>query len=369
MAEFKLNDKIEFAYASNSILGELLTELEKRFLYQKVLVIDNKYQLSAEIEVLSKNAKCNFVVVKNLSEYPNLLDVACVIDVNCNDLYNVKTECANYKKPYVLLLTEIVESGFLNSQIVVKDKIVNCNYPLGVVLLYTKVLNVHDFVCKFLLEQTCYMFDVMQFKIDNLFFNKKNNRLQELLCLNSNNICDIKNIKKIAKTYLNISLQKAAQPLSLLDRISCIACDVAFSGYYKIHMRFVLQHILTLIITDFFNLYTKKIKSTINIQQHQLRLQKYGFSSNFNLSLPAEQKIDFLLGQFKHKLLGYCKQQMAIINNCKNTIADINVDFLYKVYTQKQTGLSDFICIEPSLFNKNSILKIMSANGLLNFDF
>ena len=91
--------------------------------------------------------------------------------------------------------------------------------------------------------------------------------------------------------------------------------------------------------------------------------------ANFNLSLPAEQKIDFLLGQFKHKLLGYCKQQMAIINNCKNTIADIHVDFLYKVYTQKQTGLSDFICIEPSLFNKNSILKIMSANGLLNFDF
>ena len=375
MAELIINKKIEFAYATENLSAELLSELEKRFLYQKILVVDSKYELSDEIDELIKKTKCDFLVVKDINDCNNLEVIACVIIVNCSDINHLKKFCTQVNKPYIIAVTKIYPTCFLNSQIIDNNKqIINCNNPLGVVLVKSKIYNKQEFICKFLLELVNLMFDNTQSKIDNLFFlNSQDLSVDKNFLDNLNFDLQLNNLQsfdKIAKSYLMLCIKKASKPLSLLDRVSELSCDFVIESKYKIETKFLIQSVLTSITKNFFKLWTKKLKSTINFQKHKKYLEKYNLNYEFNFCTINEQKTDFLLEQFRQKLINYTDDQLEYNLKIKNLIADINVDYLYNIYNVKfKNSLTDFICLEPDLYNQNSILKILSANGLLNFDF
>ena len=378
MAEIIINDKIEFAYVLNDTLAELIKELENRFLYQKILVLDGKYELSDEIDFLIKKVKCEFLVKKDIDDVFQLEDIACVIVVNCHNLQSVKKTCAKLNKPYIVALTKIYDTSVLNSQIIDIDKqIVQCRYPLGVVLFKQKIYNKKDFVCKFMLEFVNFMFDNMQTKIDNLFFFnssafsvfKQDNLLESI----KNTVFKKNNeelFNQITKLYLLLCIKKSSKPLSLLDRVTELSENYLIDVKHKIEAKYLFQCVLCAITKNFFVLWSKKLKSTLDIKKHQTYIQKYNLKCDFKASLLQEQKIEFLLDEFREKLIDYTDEQLTLTEKIKDIIADINVDFLYNVFNLKfKNPLTDFICLEPDLYDKNSILKILSANGLLNFDF
>lgn len=376
MAEIILNKNIEFAYVLNSSLTEISSELEKRFKYQKIVIVDSKYEIAEETSNLSKNIKCDFIIVKNINEIKNTDSIACVIIVNCYNLNDIKHFCTLNNKPYIIALTKFFDTSILNSQTIAQDKcIVQYSKPLGVVLIKNKIYNKKDFICKFFLEVSNYMFDNMQSKIDNLFFSSCKNQAST-----SNNV--LKNLSinmllqpinesdfnKIAKSYLVLCINKSLKPLTLLDRLANLCCDYIFDKHEIIQYKFMLQYLLNYLLKDFFAIYTQKLKSVINIEKQAKYFKKHKLKYDFIINSLPEQKINFMLSEFRQKLIDYTIEQQILNTKIKNTIADIDVDFLYKIFNlKKQHMLVDFICIEPLYYNQNSILKILSYNGLLNF--
>lgn len=277
-----------------------------------------------------------------------------------------------------MVLTKIFEISFLNNEILDENKkLTTCNYPLGVVLLKSKVFNKQDFICKFLLELSNFMFDILQSKIDNLFFNDSKNifldpdKVLSKLSIDLNIQKNTEEIfNKIANFYLVLCVKKTNTPLSLLDRITELFFCYETNLKNKIQTRFLLQNVLASLTKSFLLLFTKKYKSTLNINNQKIYLNKYSLNCDFKLSALPEQKIEYLLSEFRSKLVKYADEQLSSIIKIKSIIADINVDFLYQTFNLKfNNKLTDFICLEPNLFNKNSILKMFSYYGLLNFEF
>ena len=383
MAEKVVNSGIEFAYATENAELELKRELEKYFLYQNILIIDECYEFGAVINKLQSNTKCNFVVERSIEKINNFDSFSCIINVNEHNLDKVKILAYQNNIPYILALTTLCDAlCFKNYAYNQNFEVIKCNFPIGITFSIDQIFNQQVFVCQSILEVSGISFMLLQQKICNLFFenNIKNldafkqleiKKIINELCFVIKNRDEIskKYIKKIASLYLSYGVLTAKIPPNVVENL-VVLYKSSKKMKYIIETKYAFILILTSIEKNFFKYYTNNFKCSINYQKHQNYLNSIGKVASFNFVNLPENKVNFLLDEFREKILGYVKTELSFQNFIKNSIAEIDVDFLYSTFSKfKDLSLTNYINIEQDLFKNYNFLTIMYQCGLLNFEF
>ena len=83
-----------------------------------------------------------------------------------------------------------------------------------------------------------------------------------------------------------------------------------------------------------------------------------------------DNKLKFLLDEFRKKLIGFAVQCAEFDANIKNILADIDVGNLYKMSEKFKTlPITNLICLEPDLYGQDDFLSLIYGLGLINYDF
>ena len=85
--------------------------------------------------------------------------------------------------------------------------------------------------------------------------------------------------------------------------------------------------------------------------------------------LERKNKIDFLLDEFREKLLDFVNVSISFDVTIKNILAEIDVNNLFEIFNKKYSSLSNYLCLEPDVFCSQNFLTLIYQLGLLNFDF
>jgi hypothetical protein len=174
-----------------------------------------------------------------------------------------------------------------------------------------------------------------------------------------------------AKNYLIVCLRRAELALNTLDKLMFLYLKSNKSDEkMSVEIRFIYRMIITSLTKNFFELWNCKLKSTIDYKKHIKYLSCLGVQTQFKQRAIVDSKLNFLMCEFRQKLLSYATEQKKEICVAKNLIADISIDYLYQsLGVAKHTDLTNFLCLEPDVFGDESLLSLMSQNGLLNFEF
>lgn len=377
MANRVVNSAIEFAYANYDIEADFKKELEKYFIYQNIVVVDAGFDFGLLYDKLEHLTRCNFKRVKSIDQIDNFEVVDCIIDVNCFEIDKIKAICKQNCIPYIISLTKICDiSNFRNYYYANIKDVETCNYPLGIMLDLSSVYNKSYFVSLAILEISSVCFDITQKRLDNLFFGKKidygyfeveNNILKDLEAILSNRTEDIdKFAKRMSDLYLSYVISCVKDHFSMLDNL--------LNLYKKINQKNIVEakYLFRLIISslekNFVKYYSFGLKDTIDYKAHERYLSAFGLNSDFRSTYIAETKVNYLLAEFKEKLLEYILISIDFDKNIKTMLAEIDVNFLYEMaFKFKHQTLTNYICLEPDVFKTPNFLKIMYQSGLLNF--
>ena len=379
MAERVVNSGIEFAYTSEHIEVELKLELEKYFLYQTIIVVDKFFEFGETIKKLEQNVKCNFVVTHDINEIDSFENISCLIIVNNHDIDDIKLLCYKQNIPYIIAMTDLANSMCFKNYAYGQCKIVQCNFPLGIVLSQSSITNHSYFVSRAILEIGSLSFDILQKKLNNLFFGEnieykefagQKKLLIELQTVLGERREDIKALsKRIATLYLSYGLISSKDKPSLLDNLIYLY-SLNNKNRYLIEIKYAFSLIVTSLEKNYFIYYTHGFKSYIDYEKHQEYLTSTNLKSNFVTHALPDEKLNFLLDEFREKLLEYVKSQIAFEKLVKNMIAEIDIDFLYKTFVAiKDKALTNYLSLEPDIFTTPNFLSILYKQGLLNFNF
>lgn len=378
MANRIVNSAIEFAYANYNIENEFKKELEKFFIYQNIVVIDANYNFGLLYDKLEHSTKCNFKKIKSIDQIENFEVVDCIIVVDCNEINKIKSVCKQYSIPYIIALTKICDvSNFKNYYFDNIKDIKNCNFPLGIMLDLNSIYNKNEFVLLSVLEVSSVCFDITQKKLDSLFFGKQieygsleteKNILGELeTILEKRNENIEKFAKKVADLYLLYAISCAKDNFNMLDNL--INLYKIQNKKSVIEAKYLLRLIITSLEKNFIDYYSTGFKNEIDYEVHEKYLKEFGLSFDLKPTFFSENKINYLLKEFKEKLLEYITINIGFDKTIKAVLAEIDVDFLYKmIFNFKNQTLTNYICLEPDIFKTPNFLKIMYGFGLLNFE-
>ena len=184
------------------------------------------------------------------------------------------------------------------------------------------------------------------------------------------NIDDLEDLtKKMANLYLDYVIFLSKYEFNLLDNLIQIYKKSQKTSC-NIEAKYIFSMILTSLQKNFFMLWTNKYQNCIDIKKHTEYLSNLNILPIFKKKCVPENKISFLLFEFKEKLLNYVNFEIAHKEIIKNIIAEINVDFLYNMFRKLgDLPWTNYICIEEDIFQKQTFLSILYNFGLLNFDF
>lgn len=380
MAKRVVNNGIEFAYASENAENELKKELEKYFLYQNIFVVDARYECGELIDKLSKNVKCVISVVRNIKQITSFETVDAIIVVNNYDIENIKTFCYNFNIPYILVLTKICDAS-VSKQFVFSDKfqVQICNYPLGIIFDMQQHLSAKVMISQAIMEISSLSFDILQSKLENIFFDSnidyefasgQQKIIRALEVTIDERKEDIQTfLRRVIQLYLSYLLTTSKDKLNVIDELLCL---------YKrncgtqnlIEIKSVFESVILSLEKNFLAYYTNKFLGTINYAVHQKYTKNYNFSANFGEKTIIFDKIDYILCDFRQKLLKYVNATIGFKNTIKNVLADIDIDNLYNINQKlKDIKFTDYICLEQDVFHSKNFLKILYELGLLNFEF
>lgn len=377
MAERVVNSAIEFAYASYDIEADFKKELEKYFIYQNIVVVDANFDFGLLYDKLERSTKCNFKRVKSIDQIDNFENVDCMIVVNCCQIDKIKAICKRNSIPYIISLTKVCDiSNFKNCYFENIKEIKSCNYPLGIMFDLNSVFNKNQFVSLAILEVSSVCFDITQKRLENLFFNNQidyeyleteKNILKELeKILEKRNENIEKFAKKIADLYLFYVITCVKDGFTMLDNLT-ILYKIA-NKKNVIEAKYLFRLIVSSLEKNFVEHYNAGLKDAIDYNAHERYLNAFGLSFDFKPLMLAETKINYLLKEFKEKLLEYILLNINFDKNIKAILAEIDIDFLYEmIFKFKHQTLTNYICLEPDIFKTPNFLKIMYQLGLLNF--
>lgn len=380
MANKIINNSIEFAYASENPIIELKKELEKHFLYQTILIVDAKYEYSCQIEKMKNNIKCNFKVCRDIEKIDNLEQVGCVININSFNINKIKNIVYKNNIPYVVILNKIVDASIFKSENIYNNKIIQCNFPLGIIFDKSQIFNKKEFVCKFLAEISNVTFENNQEKLNNLFYNVKidyelldglNKHYNKSKTILVNQCKDLDNlIDEIADLYVLLCIKKSKSNFSILDKLLYLFLQQNSAEYKnEVEIKHIFKIILSSLEYNYFKYFNINLKGTINYEVHKLKLEHYGIKTNFNQRLLPENKINFLLNEFKEKFVVRAKSEQDEIFDIKNLLADIDINYVYNLFNMYQTSqFIEIINIVSNVFSLDSILGLMYQCGLLNYN-
>lgn len=379
MAERKINVGIEFAYASNDVLNELKRELEQRCLYQSVLIVDEKYEYSGAIGLMQDNIRCKFVVARNLMAIdPSEFD--CIICINTYRLNEVKIVAKKNEVPYICILTKMNSCSLFNNFAFQNENIVECNFPMGIVLDNAQVVNKREFVSQFMLDASNCSFEILESKISNLFFGTSIDydvisdllnlkaKIREVYCCDRKNIDEFFNQASVL--MIELCIKKSKTQFSVLDKLCHLFLKNNENEFNKsIEIKYIFRMIVSSLECNFFKNFTTDLKGTINYEVHQKYLGQSKMIGNFSQKSLPESKINFLLNEFRKKLVSLAFDDQREIDLAKNVISDFNIDYLYNLFNYcMDKQFKNYLSIEPDVFEENGFLGLMYQNGLLNFE-
>lgn len=380
MAEKIVNNGIVFAYASNDAFFEIKKQLEKYFLYQTILVVDENYEYGKQIDDLKQNINCNFVVCHNIKQVDFFQNIDFVVAINDKSIFEIKQKCFENKIPYMVVLTKVASFSVCTDHVFDRDqKQVLTNKPFGIVLDKSQIFEKKKFICKAILEISMSNFEITQKNINNLFYGKKidydlmldeKKSLDNLVLLFDKKNYDTKLLfDEICDIYVTYLIKKSSDDISLLEILTFL-----YLKYDKqIHDRFIetkylYMQTLCLLQTKFFAKYQSGYKDAINYQIHQKKLAFYGKNSDFLIKNLPDSKINFLLEQFQNKFIEYTKQQNLFNEKIKNFVADTDIDFLFDLYNNVDKDIFvDMLSLEPTIYKEQNFLSLMFCLGLLNY--
>ena len=135
-----------------------------------------------------------------------------------------------------------------------------------------------------------------------------------------------------------------------------------------IEAKYLFRLIITSLEKNFVKHYSTGLKDAVNYEAHERYLNAFGLISDFKPIFIAETKINYLLVEFKEKLLEYIFLNTSCDKTIKKMLAEIDIDFLYEmIFKFKHQTLTNYICLEPDIIKEPNFLKIMYQFGLLNF--
>ena len=381
MAERIVNNGLAFAYASNDAFFEIKSELEKYFLYQTVLIIDQNFEYGNVIERLIQNVNCNFLVSHDVKEIDFSQNIDFVVAINDKDIFEIKQKSFENKIPYMIVLTKAESSCIVSKYILKNEREVEVNKPFGIILDKSQVFEKKNFVCKVILEMSSVKFDIVQKKICNLFYSKKidydlisdqEKVLSNLMKIFENdNFDNSKLFDEICDLYVTNCIKKVDDEIGILDKLALLYFEFCSQNYSKyIEIKHIFKQTLQILEKTYFEKYQNGFKNSINYIVHQNKLVEYGKHSEFKAVMIPESKINFLLEQFKNKLLSLSKEQIDFDEKIKNIVADRDIDFLYGLYSYVDRDIFvDMLSLQPSIFIEPSFLSLIYSQGLLNYDF
>lgn len=379
MAEKIVNNGIVFAYASNDAVFEIKKELERYFLYQTILVVDENYEYGRKTEALRQTTNCNFIICHDFRHYDFCENIDLVLAVNAKNIFEIKNKCFKNKIPYMIVLTKVVSHSVCGDKILDNYNQMLVNKPFGIVFDKSEIFDKKKFICQAVLEIGMTNFDILQNNILNLFCGKhinydlvddENKNLNNLICFFDNKNFDLNSVfDKICDTYVTNILKRASDDVSLLEILSMLYCSFDKELHDNfVETKYTYMQVLSLIELQFFERYQSGYKDQIDYATHQKKLAFYGKSSDFCIKSMPENKINFLVEQFQHKFLEYMRQQNDFTERIKNFVADIDVDFLYNLSNNINREIFvDMISLTPTICSELSFLTILFSLGLLNY--
>ncbi len=379
MAKRVINCEIEFAFASQNIDENLKCVLEKFFLYQNILIVDSHYEFGGIINKLEHNTRCKFEVCRNFKKVIDLDNFDCIIVVNSNDIDKVKQLCYEYSIPYIVALTKLCDGSVFKKYYFSKsNKIKPCNYPLGIFLDLDSAYDARKFVSNAIIEISSLSFEILQSKIEHLFFNNKINYesidekrkvIQNLQSVIEDRKGKIKEyIKNVAELYLSYCLLVAKDLPGILDNLLWLY-NINSNSTNPIETKFAFKSIILSLEKNFFMYYTNKFIDTINYQTHQKFLANFQHFSSFNFKQIPIAKLEFLLDECRQKLLEFVNVSITFEKTIRNILAEIDIDYLYLLFSKNRTlSLTNYLSLEPDIFSSQNFLTIMYQLGLLNYE-
>lgn len=379
MAQKVVNSNIEFAYASENAEIELKKEIEKYFLYQNVVIFDAHYECGELIDKITSSAKCSFKIVRNFEQLFGLENIDALILVNDNSIDKVKKYCFDYNIPYILVLTKICDAFVVKSQLYAENfSAVSCNYPIGIIFDIKQFSVAKVLTSQAIMEISSLSFDILQTKLENIFFGSpidyeyitsQQKIIQALELIVNERKEDINGFfKRIIQLYLSYLLVASKSKLNVVDNLLYLYKRENKYGNL-VEVKSLFKSIILSLEKNFFLYYTNKFASTINYKIHKKNIDLHGFSLNFGSKNIIFNKIDFILNEFRKKLLNYVNASINFENTIKNILADIDIDNLYSMTLKlKDANLTDYISMEQDVFSSQNFLTILYGLGLLNFD-
>ena len=372
MAEKIVNNSIEFMYSSNNAVGDLQRVLEKYFLYQKVLFIDEKFEYRESIKLLQNNVKCNIIVCKSICEIKDLETFACVVNVNNHGLDFTKSLCEKYKIPYSIVLTKVISySNFIPKYRVDFAETKNCFLPMGIILDKQKV-NKNIFLVDFFLETSSVCYELLEDKINSLFFNSKSGtkKLNDYLAQFKNLLVE-KNVdnsfNEVCELYMFLCLKKSESDYSVLDNLSYLL-QKNNQNLPTIKVKFIYKTLLLSLEKNYFLYYTNNFKDAVNHEKHVCKLKTFGITDYAYKNSIEENRFSFLLNEFRKKFLIDVEKEIEFTKILKYKIGELNLDELYKIHNlSKNLDFKTFLSLEPDVFHDNSFLQLLNNCGLLNY--
>ena len=380
MADRVVNNGIKFAYVSKNPVQEIKKELEKYFLYQNILIIDHFFEFGRTMEKLRTNIKCNFIVVRDILECKNLDNIACIVLVNNYDAENIKFIAYKSQIPYMFVLTTLCESSiFKNSTYHKNFEITQCNFPLGIVFCEDYIYNSKNFQCSSVIEISSISFNILQKKLGNLFFSEKieyeNFTTEKKLLIELQKLFEDRTFgdeiltNKLARQYLSYVILTSKDNLNILDNLVYLYKNRS-NVHNLIEIKYAYLLILTSLEKNYFTYYTRSFKDTIDIERHIKYLKSFNIDAKFSIKNINENKVNFLLDEFREKIVDYVQTEIGVQKFIKNVVAELDIDFLFNLFSKLQNlSLTNYISLEPNLFKYPNFLSIMFESGLLNYEF
>ena len=380
MADRYINDDIEFCINCESVEFEFKEKLEEKFLYQNILIVDSAYDLSENLDKLKKNVRCDFYEVKNIDSFVDFEKIACIVAVNEKNIDKIKKYAKKYCIPYIVVLTKICNfSTFKKYYYENENSVFDTNLPLGVCYISPKKTNLKRNIINGIIEISSLSFELLQSKLENLFFatqydHKQNSEKKEIiinlerLIQNINDDCFVLN-KQIVDLFLKAILVVSKDKMDMIDNLLWIyKNNEKFNNLVEI--KYLFKQVLLSMEKNFFKYYQSKFKSEIDYKKHEQFLEKYNYKTNFAINKLPETKIEFILNEFRKKMVEFVDVSIHFDNTIKNIIAEIDVDDLFQMLNgYKKMGIANYLSVEPDLFCEKNFLSILYQLGLLNFEF
>lgn len=379
MADKIINNCVEFAYATQCPQAELKDELEKRFLYQSILVVDELFEFGNTIKQL-ESIRCDIKVARNAFEIQDIEKYSCILVCNCHNIDQIKLLSLAHNIPYVIVMTRVCDSSCFKPEFFERDASVKkCNYPLGIIFCTNYIFDAKKFVCKAVLEISSLSFQVLQQRLCNLFFAKsidydcfadEKRLLRELqACVDTRRENIVEYSQKLAKLYVSYCLLASRQNFDMSDNLLFL-CKMNGQNKMLVEVKYIFNLIVTSLQKNFFTYYTTSFCGAINYQKHCEALKSVNLCTSFAQNAMPVAKLDFLLAEFREKILDYVNTELGFERKIKNIVADVDVDFLFDIFEKcKNVPYTNILCIEPDVFERQNFLTVMYQSGLLNFEF